>query len=168
MTSPRGNGPASRLPSLGRRGEGWVAGQLLLVAAVILSALAGRSWTDGYRVAAYTAGAALLAVGVLLLAWAGLHLGASLTPLPAPREDSTLRASGPYALVRHPMYGSGILISLGWSIIFATVIGGALTAVLAVFLDLKARREETWLVERVDGYDAYRERTARKLVPFIY
>jgi protein-S-isoprenylcysteine O-methyltransferase Ste14 len=40
--------------------------------------------------------------------------------------------------------------------------------VLAVFLDLKARREEAWLGERLDGYEAYRERTPRKLVPFIY
>ena len=168
MTSPRGNGPASRLPNLGRRGEGWVAGQLLLMAGVFLSALAGRSWADAYSVAAHATGAALLAVGVVLLAWAGLHLGASLTPFPAPRRNAILRASGPYALVRHPMYGSGILISLGWSIVFATVIGGALTTVLALFLDLKARREETWLVERLDGYDAYRKRTTHKLVPFIY
>jgi protein-S-isoprenylcysteine O-methyltransferase Ste14 len=138
------------------------------MAAVLLSALVGRSWADGYAVAAYTIGAALLAVGVLLLAWAGLHLGSSLTPFPAPRTNSKLRATGPYALVRHPMYGGGILIALGWSTVFATVIGGALTVALAGFLDLKARREEEWLVERLDGYDAYRERTPCKLVPFVY
>ena len=138
------------------------------MAAVFLSALVGRSWADGYTVAAYAIGAALLAVGVLLLAWAGLHLGASLTPFPAPEQTRNSRASGPYALVRHPMHGGGILIALGWSIVFATVIGGALTAALAVFLDLKARREEAWLVERLDGYDAYRERTPHKLVPFVY
>lgn len=162
------NRPTSRLPSLGRRGEGWVAGQVLLMAAAFLSAFLGRSWAGGYAVAAYTAGAALLAIGVLLLAWAGLRLGASLTPFPAPRASSKLRTNGPYAFVRHPMYGGGILIALGWSIVFATVAGVGLTIVLAVFLDLKARREEAWLRERLDGYETYCARTPRKLVPFVY
>ena len=66
------------------------------------------------------------------------------------------------------MYGGGILIALGWSIVFATVTGLGLTIVLAVFLDLKARLEEAWLRERLDGYEAYRGRTPRKLLPFIY
>ena len=168
MTSTHGNRAPSRLPALGKRGGGWVAGQLLLMAAVFLSPLVGRTWGDAYAVAGYTIGGGLLALGVLLLAWAALHLGASLTPLPAPRTNSKLRASGPYVLVRHPMYGGAILIAVGWSIIFATLTGEALTVALAVFLDLKARREEAWLVERVDGYDAYRARTRHKLVPFIY
>jgi protein-S-isoprenylcysteine O-methyltransferase Ste14 len=114
------------------------------------------------------AGAALLALGLLLLAWAGLRLGRSLTPFPAPRAQQDLTTTGPYALVRHPMYGGGILVALGWTILFATVVGLVLTVALAFFLDLKARREEAWLCERVDGYAAYRARTPRKLVPFVY
>ena len=66
------------------------------------------------------------------------------------------------------MYGGGILIALGWTVIFASVVGLAFTFLLAVFLDLKARREEAWLSERVSDYGAYRERTRRKLLPFIY
>jgi protein-S-isoprenylcysteine O-methyltransferase Ste14 len=138
------------------------------MAAVFLSALVGRSWTDGYAVAALAIGGVLLVLGLLLLCWAGLRLGSSLTPFPAPRTDQTVKTAGPYALVRHPMYGGGILIALGWSIIFATVVGLVLTGVLAVFLDLKARREEAWLSHRLDGYTAYRTRTPHKLIPFLY
>ncbi len=138
------------------------------MAAVFGSALVGLSWSGTYAVVALAVGGGLFALGLGLLAWAGLRLGASLTPFPAPRTDQTVKTTGPYALVRHPMYGGGILIALGWSIIFATVLGLALTLVLAVFLDLKARREEAWLSERLEGYTAYRERTPRKLVPFIY
>jgi protein-S-isoprenylcysteine O-methyltransferase Ste14 len=159
---------SSRLPALGRRGEGWVAGQVLLIAAVFLSAFLGRSWTGGYAPAALAIGGVLFALGLLLLGWAGLRLGSSLTPFPAPRADQTVKTAGPYAFVRHPMYGGVILIALGWSIIFATIVGFVLTGVLAVFLDLKARREEVWLGERLDGYDDYRTRTPHKLLPFIY
>ena len=115
-----------------------------------------------------TLGGTLFALGLLLLATAGLQLGTSLTPFPAPREDQQLTTTGAFALVRHPMYGGGILIALGWTIIFASVVGLGLTLVLALFLDLKARREEVWLSEGLDGYEAYQERTRRKLLPFVY
>lgn len=166
--TPHHNDAPTRLPALGRRGEGWVAGQLLLTAAVFLSAFAGEGWAGGYAVAGLVVGGLLLGLGLLLLAWAGLRLGSSLTPFPAPRTDQTVKTNGPYALVRHPMYGGGILVALGWSIIFATVPGLVLTVVLALFLDLKARREEAWLRERLDGYDDYCRHTPRKLLPFIY
>ena len=168
MSSTGGNRGATRLPTFGKRGEGWVAGQILLVSAVFLSALVGRGWSSGYAVAAYTVGVTLFALGLLLLAIAGLQLGTSLTPFPAPREDQQLTTTGAFALVRHPMYGGGILIALGWTIVFASVVGLGLTLVLAIFLDLKARREEVWLNESLDDYDVYRKRTPRKLLPFIY
>ena len=158
----------ARLPALGRRGEGWVAGQVLLIAAVFLSALTGRSWSGGYAVAAYAAGGTLLALGLLLLAAGGLRLGASLTPLPVPRSGGALAASGPYTLVRHPMYGGGILFALGWTIVFGSIAGLGLTLALALFLDLKSRREEQWLAERFNDYEAYRQRTPRRFLPFVY
>jgi protein-S-isoprenylcysteine O-methyltransferase Ste14 len=161
------NGHATRLPALGRRGEGWVAGQVLLIGAVFLAPVLGGSSAGG-RAPVLAAGGALLALGLLLAAWAGVRLGPSLTPFPTPRTDQKVAIRGPYALVRHPMYGGGILIALGWSMIFTSVYGLVLTVALAVFLDLKARREEAWLRERLEGYDSYRKRTPRKLVPFLY
>ena len=160
--------PATRLPALGRRGEGWVAGQLLLIVGVCLSALVGRISAGGYSVVVYSVGGVLLAAGLVLLAWAGRGLGKSLTPFPAPRVQQDVTTTGPYAFVRHPMYGGAILVALGWSVVFATVAGFVLTIVLALFLDLKSRREEAWLRERLEGYDEYRDRTPRRLVPFVY
>jgi protein-S-isoprenylcysteine O-methyltransferase Ste14 len=160
----------TRLPALGKRGEGWVAVQLVLIAAVLLSALFGRGWSRSYAPAAYAVGGVLLALGLLLLVAAGLELGRSLTPLPAPRTDPTLSlvTTGPYALARHPMYGAGILFALGWTTVFASVLGLVLTVALALLLRLKARREELWLSERYAGYGAYRQRTRRLLLPFVY
>ena len=42
------------------------------------------------------------------------------------------------------------------------------TVALALLLDLKSRREEAWLRERVDGYEDYYRRTPRRFVPFVY
>jgi protein-S-isoprenylcysteine O-methyltransferase Ste14 len=140
----------------------------MLIAGVLLSALVGRGWSGSYAFAAYAVGGILVALGLLLLGMGALQLRTALTPFPAPRAGQGLTTTGAFALVRHPMYGGGILIALGWSIVFATVAGLVLTVALAVFADLKARREEVWLTESFDEYEAYRERTPRKLIPFVY
>jgi protein-S-isoprenylcysteine O-methyltransferase Ste14 len=158
------------LPQLGRRGGGWVVAQIVLLTAIFLSALAGLAWPSWLEPPAYAIGGVLLAAGVGMLVaggWALVRVSA-VTPFPAPRAGSSLQTSGIYRLVRHPMYGGGILIALGWSTIFATVTGLALTIVLAVFATLKARREELWLEQTFAGYAEYRRHTPRKLVPFVW
>jgi protein-S-isoprenylcysteine O-methyltransferase Ste14 len=156
------------LPALGTRGGGWVTAQVALLTAILLSALVGLSWPDAVLPLAYAGGALLLAVGVGLLVAGAIGLGSALTPFPAPRTQCELRTGGVYRLARHPMYGGGILIALGWTMIFATPFGLALTILLAVFADLKSRREELWLEQQYAGYGDYRRRTKYRLIPFIW
>jgi protein-S-isoprenylcysteine O-methyltransferase Ste14 len=157
-----------RLPSLGPRGEGWFAVQLLLMAAIGLSALLGLDWPDALEVPAVLAGALLIAAGIALIVLGGVQLGSALTPLPAPREGAELAVGGVYLHVRHPIYGGVVLVALGWALLFASVVGVVLTLLLAAFLELKARREEAWLVAHHPEYEEYRRRTRRKLLPWIY
>lgn len=146
------------------RGGGWVLAQLVLTAAVALSALVGL----GTSVWSYGAGGLLLAAGVALLVDAGRRLGRSLTAYPAPLPGGQLRTLGVYGLVRHPMYGGGILVALGWSVLFESVAGGVLTALLAGFFVLKSRREERWLEEAYPGYAGYRRRVRRRFLPYLF
>ncbi len=159
---------STTLPQLGRRGGGWVAAQVVLLAGILLSAFVGVGWPAALAPIAYVVGALLLALGAGLLIAGGMGLGSALTPFPAPRAGSGLRRTGVYSLVRHPMYGGGILIGAGWSIVFATVLGVALTVVLAVFADLKSRREELWLEQSHAEYADYRSRTPHRLIPFVW
>jgi protein-S-isoprenylcysteine O-methyltransferase Ste14 len=145
-----------------------VAGQFVLLAAIALSALVGVGWSGSLEPVAIVVGIALMAAGGALVVLGGVQLGSSLTPFPLPRPGGEMSATGVYALARHPMYGGGILIALGWSILFGSVVGLVLTLLLAVFFELKARREEEWLVGHYPEYDAYRERTPRKLLPWVY
>jgi protein-S-isoprenylcysteine O-methyltransferase Ste14 len=159
---------ARHLPELGARGWGWVAIQGVLMVAILLSALVGLGWPASLAPAAYAVGVLLIALGSLLLVAGGLRLGASLTPLPAPRTGQQLTTAGIYRLARHPMYGGGLLFALGWSIVFGSVVGAALCVVLVVFVELKSRREEQWLAERHPGYADYRLRTRRRFIPYLY
>ena len=156
------------LPELGRRGEGWVVVQGVLLAAIALSPLVALGWPADLEVAADVVGGLLLALGGLLLAAGGLRLGASLTPFPAPRAGHELRTSGVYSLARHPIYGGVILLALGWSTVFGSVVGLVVTVLLVLLLELKSRREELWLAEHHAGYDDYRRRTPRRFIPFVY
>ena len=163
-------GKRQTLPQLGRRGGGWVVGQVVLLAAIFLSALIGLGWPSWLEPIAYAIGGALITAGLVMLVAGGGALArvSAVTPLPAPRTGSRLQTSGVYRLVRHPMYGGGILVALGWSTLFATVAGLVLTIALAVFADLKARREELWLEQTFAEYAGYRRRTRRTLIPFVW
>lgn len=158
------------LPQLGRRGGGWVTAQVVLLAAIFLSALVRFSWPGEIEPFARAVGGILAAAGLGLLAVAGSSLAKirALTPFPAPRPSGGLQTSGIYRYVRHPMYGGGIVLGVGWSMIFASALGLALTLVLAVLADLKADREELWLEQTFPRYTEYREQTPRKLIPFVW
>ena len=145
-----------------------MAVQVFLIAGILLSAVVGLGWPRSVAPVFYVAGAVLVAAGAALLIAGAIGLGSALTPFPAPRSTGELQTGGVYRLARHPMYGGGILIALGWSAIFATVVGLALTLVLAVFADLKSRREELWLEQHYPDYAAYRLRTKHRLIPFVW
>ena len=156
-----------KLPELGPRGEGWVAVQLVLIGATVGCGFVGIYWphsVEGFLVVfglvVIVAGAAVFVLGVL-------SLGSSLTPFPRPRTGAVFREGGPFKHVRHPIYGGVILLMLGWSIAEAPL-GLVPTATLAVFFDLKARREEAWLGERYPEYAGYLARTPRRFVPWFY
>lgn len=113
-------------------------------------------------------GLALMLAGAALAIGGVLRLGSNLTPLPYPRDCSSLVESGAYAIVRHPIYSGLILGALGW----ALRVHGPLTLLYALalfaFFDVKSRLEERWLAEKFgDQYEAYRRRV-RKLIPWLY
>ena len=156
----------SRLPSLGRRGEGWVAVQAVLIVAVALTGLLGPAWNGWPRIATLVIGLSLIAGGLGLAGRGIVDLRAALTPLPYPRPDAELVMTGAYRWVRHPIYGGLVLRPSAGASRPRRPPALALAAVLLGFFELKARREEAWLVERFPGYPAYRART-RRLIPWI-
>jgi protein-S-isoprenylcysteine O-methyltransferase Ste14 len=157
----------SRLPQLGRRGEGWVVLQVALLVAIIAAGALGASWPSalaGLRMV--VAGIGALA-GLYLFAGGVAALGRQLTPFPKPIEQGVVRRGGAYRLVRHPMYGGVLLITVAWSLVSSPL---ALLpwAVAAAFLDAKRRREEAWLIEQHPEYREYRSSVRASLVPFIW
>ena len=167
--SPASRG-RSQLPDLGPRGEGWVVGQVFLLGLLVVQSLPGLpliapvgpiGWVR------FLLGVGAIATGGWLAVRGFTDLGDSLTPLPRPRTDGRLVEAGIYRRLRHPIYAGLICAGIGWSVLTASLPAALVALALAVFLDLKARREEAWLVDQYQEYAAYRQRSHR-FVPGIY
>jgi protein-S-isoprenylcysteine O-methyltransferase Ste14 len=153
-------------PTLGRRGEGWVVLQSIVIVAAVACAVIGPSWPNDTKASLRVIGFMLEAAGAGILIVSRITLGRSFTPLPRPRDRSTLRTTGIYAGARHPIYGGLLVLLLGLSFHRSPLVL-APTALLAGIFWLKSIREEAWLGERYPEYGAYRRATPRRFIPWI-
>ena len=154
----------------GTRGEWFVVAQIVLIVLVFFGPRNFRvwpSWTAPFTWLSSIGGAIILLAGILLLVVAIFRLGSNLTPVPYPKDEGTLIETGPYRLVRHPMYCGGILIAFGWGLLIHGWITLGYAIIMLVFFDIKSRREEKWLNAKFSSYGDYQKRV-RKLIPFVY
>ena len=154
------------VPSLGRRGEGWVALQFVALAAILLTGWMGPSWQSSWARALLVLGVVLVAAGGALAVAGVRGLGSSLTPWPHPVHDATLREDGVYARARHPIYGALLLLGLGFTALTSWWAFLPWAVLLAILL-AKSVREEAWLTDRYERYAAYRVRVRKRFVPFV-
>ena len=112
-------------------------------------------------------GLVLFADGLAFAIWARVHIGRNWGSPMSQKSDPELVTSGPYRLVRHPIY-SGILVAtigtavaLNWAWLVAVALAG-------IYFVYSATVEEGHLTEHFpDTYPAYK-RSTKMLVPFIF
>jgi protein-S-isoprenylcysteine O-methyltransferase len=111
------------------------------------------------------AGLAVGLAGAVLLVWAAVVLGRLLIHEAAIREDHALIESGPYRLVRHPVYTGYLALLLGSGVASLNVCLWLLWPVSLLGILIQAASEENLLAERFGPeYERYARRTGR-LVP---
>jgi protein-S-isoprenylcysteine O-methyltransferase Ste14 len=143
------------------RGGAWVIAQSILMAAVIGFGVIFRGdWT---RLAVSAVGAGLFVIGACVGIAGVVALGRNRTPFPKPREGSELVQRGVYAQVRHPLYTSVMLASLGWALVWQSGSAFVAAVFLIPFFHAKARREEQWLRKQFPEYLDYKRRVPRFL-----
>jgi protein-S-isoprenylcysteine O-methyltransferase Ste14 len=109
----------------------------------------------------------LIATGIAFAWWARLHLGKLWSGSITRKADHRIVDSGPYGIVRHPIYTGLFLSVLATAAAKGTVLAVAGCACIILGFTIKARMEERWLREQLGAadYDAYRARVPM-LVPF--
>jgi protein-S-isoprenylcysteine O-methyltransferase Ste14 len=113
-------------------------------------------------------GAAVTVGGLLFAVWARHHLASNWSSAVTIKADHELITSGPYALVRHPIY-TGILTGfLGTAIALSQVRGVIGFVLIFVVLWAKLRKEEEWMRSQFgETYAVYTQQTAA-LVPYVF
>lgn len=109
---------------------------------------------------------ALIAVGLAFAWWARLHLGRLWSGTVTAKAGHHVVDTGPYGLVRHPIYTGLLLAILATMAAKGTVWGIAGAALLTIGIVIKARLEEEFLRGELGAaYDDYSGRVPM-LVPF--
>jgi protein-S-isoprenylcysteine O-methyltransferase Ste14 len=83
-------------------------------------------------------------------------------------QDQKVISTGPYAVVRHPMYVGGLLYLLGGPLALGSYWGLIPFAAIAPFLIWRLVDEEAFLSRNLPGYTKYREKVRWRLVPGIF
>ena len=154
----------------GARGEWYVIVQAVLMLLVFVGPRTlpgGPEWSPPFAPQRQVIGAILAAAGGAFFLAGLLRLGSALTPLPYPKEGASLVQTGPFSLVRHPIYCGGLIASVGVALMVSGWLTFLYVAALFALLDIKSRQEERWLVQKFPEYRDY-QRRVRKLVPYLY
>jgi protein-S-isoprenylcysteine O-methyltransferase Ste14 len=103
--------------------------------------------------------------GLCFAVWARMHLGKYWSGRITLKENHRLIQTGPYALVRHPIYNGIILALFGTAITLGTISAFAGFAFMLISLVRKLKIEETWLRSQFGAeYEAYCNRV-KALIP---
>ncbi len=112
-------------------------------------------------------GLALTAIGIGFAIAARLWIGSNWSGRVTIKEQHQLIQSGPYSLVRHPIYSGLLLALLGTALVHGELRGLAGFALAALGWVLKLRTEEAFLSQQFgDAYLDYKQRV-KALVPFV-
>jgi protein-S-isoprenylcysteine O-methyltransferase Ste14 len=76
--------------------------------------------------------------------------------------------TGPYALVRHPMYAGALVLLAGIPLSLGSFWGLLVLVPFAVVIVLRLLDEEAALLQELPGYAAYRGKTRYRLIPFVW
>jgi protein-S-isoprenylcysteine O-methyltransferase Ste14 len=143
--------------------------RVLIAAVVIVLIRLGAFRGHGINTSPWRGGVGLVlfAAGLGFAIWARVHIGRNWGTPMTEKDDPELVTSGPYQLVRHPIYsgillaGVGTAIALSWLWLVPVGLAG-------IYFGYSATLEERFLTGRFpDTYPAYR-RSTKKLLPYLY
>lgn len=147
--------PRGRTESIGERLIALLGAFIIMLTPLVDNPVTGNA-------AILAAAIALNLLGGLGTIWALSHLRRHFSIIP---EARGVVRTGPYAIVRHPMYASEIVWCLGLILPVFSIGVLLIYTLMVVFLDLRARFEEKLLAAHFPEYGDYRKTTWR-ILPF--
>ena len=140
---------------------------LAFIALLVVPALDHRRGESTVSAAVVLAGDALVALGLVLILRVYRENSFTSATIDVV-DDQRVVSTGPYAVVRHPMYASAIPLFLGTPLALGSYRGLLPAVAMLPFLIWRLLDEEHLLAAKLPGYDEYRTRVRYRLVPFIW
>jgi protein-S-isoprenylcysteine O-methyltransferase Ste14 len=137
------------------------------LALLVVPALDYRFGWSAVPLASVIAGNALVAIGffVIFLVYRENSFTAATIQL---AEGQKVISTGPYAIVRHPMYAGGTLYLIGTPLALGSYWGLAAVAAMLPILIWRLLDEERFLAADLPGYPQYQRQVRYRLVPFVW
>jgi protein-S-isoprenylcysteine O-methyltransferase len=138
---------------------------LLLWGAVFQTGVLARRVVP-FNLAWAAVGLALTCVGIAFAVWARVTLGKNWSGIVTVKHEHQLVHSGPYRLVRHPIYSGLLLAIVGTAVTLGRIRGFIAVLVLLAGWWMKWRTEEKFMLQEFGAeYEQYRRHTPA-LIPF--
>jgi protein-S-isoprenylcysteine O-methyltransferase Ste14 len=109
----------------------------------------------------------LLSMGFIAWVFHENSFAAPLVKVQAERQHHVI-STGPYALVRHPMYSSSLLFFVGVPLLLGSWWGVAIAPLFVVLFAIRMHIEERALIAGLPGYADYRAHVRYRLVPGLW
>lgn len=140
---------------------------LAILAAFLLPGLDHRfGWSD-IPLSWNLAADAVILLGSLLL-YLVLRANSYASRVIEIQEGQKIISTGPYAVIRHPMYAAGLLMYLAAPVALGSWWALVPLAALPVLLIIRILNEEQMLRAELPGYKEYTEKVRFRLVPFLW
>jgi len=130
------------------------------VATIVVPSLDRRFHWSHAPLAAVAAGDVLVAIGffIVFLVFRANTFTSSIIEV---ANEQRVISSGPYAVVRHPMYSGALILIAGMPLALGSIVGLGMLVPFAVIL--------VWrLLDHLAGYAAYRKKTRYRLIPRVW
>ena len=140
---------------------------LIFLATFVVPGLDTRLGWSHAPLAVSLAGAAMIAIGfgIVFLTFRENTFTAGTIEV---AEGQQVIASGPYAMVRHPMYAGALVMVAGIPLALGSWFGLIPAALLVPVLVWRLTREEAFLATHLVGYSEYRDRVGYRLLPMLW
>jgi protein-S-isoprenylcysteine O-methyltransferase Ste14 len=114
-------------------------------------------------------GFAIFLVGIAVVTWTmALNPYAETTVRIQYDRGHTVISSGPYRIVRHPMYVGSILMYPGTALMLGSKWALLLSAMMALLLVVRTALEDETLRRELAGYEQYAVMTRYRLIPGVW
>jgi protein-S-isoprenylcysteine O-methyltransferase Ste14 len=139
----------------------------IFIGAMILPSLDHRFSWSAVPLPAVVAGDVLTALGFLIVFLVFKENTFTAATI-AVTVDQKVVSTGPYAIVRHPMYSGALIMLFGTPLALGSWWGLLMFIPMILTIAWRARDEERFLMKNLSGYEQYCQIVRYRLVPFAW